>query len=249
MFEHKLFLTATPHNGHTRSFSGLLEILDPVRFTQTSELTDEEKNRIQQVLVRRLKSEINSLDKQHRPPKPFSAPSPRFPALFLTREERALSAAVEEFRKAVKSKIGFRAEVRATRGQFRHRNPVQAPAVLYFHVRRVLGQVLRGADAEFADSSAVKAAQRSLDEDLDDDRELESRAHHAAQTVGAWLKPFFPISGPKSDIDLALERLGLTRHGDQGADSECSTRNLTAFWKSSSSTCANGERETEEGAR
>ena len=30
-FEHKLFLTATPHNGHTRSFTGLLELLDPVR--------------------------------------------------------------------------------------------------------------------------------------------------------------------------------------------------------------------------
>jgi SNF2 family DNA or RNA helicase len=32
LFEHKLLLTATPHNGHTRSFSGLLEDLDPVRW-------------------------------------------------------------------------------------------------------------------------------------------------------------------------------------------------------------------------
>jgi len=30
-FEHKLFLTATPHNGYTQCFSGLLEQLDPVR--------------------------------------------------------------------------------------------------------------------------------------------------------------------------------------------------------------------------
>jgi hypothetical protein len=37
-FEHRLFLTATPHNGHTRCFSGLLEMLDPVRFTRTDEL-------------------------------------------------------------------------------------------------------------------------------------------------------------------------------------------------------------------
>ena len=28
-FEHRIFLSATPHNGHTRSFTGLLEILDP----------------------------------------------------------------------------------------------------------------------------------------------------------------------------------------------------------------------------
>ena len=32
-FEHRLFLTATPHNGHSNSFASLLEILDPQRFT------------------------------------------------------------------------------------------------------------------------------------------------------------------------------------------------------------------------
>ncbi len=31
-FEHKLFLSATPHNGHSNSFSALLEILDPQKF-------------------------------------------------------------------------------------------------------------------------------------------------------------------------------------------------------------------------
>jgi len=29
LFEHRLFLSATPHNGYTLSFSGILEILDP----------------------------------------------------------------------------------------------------------------------------------------------------------------------------------------------------------------------------
>ncbi|MGO8841594.1 MAG: SNF2-related protein, partial [Methyloceanibacter sp.] len=33
-FEHRLFLSATPHNGHSNSFSTLLEILDPQRFTR-----------------------------------------------------------------------------------------------------------------------------------------------------------------------------------------------------------------------
>ena len=32
-FEHKIFLTATPHNGYTHTFTGLLELLDPVRFS------------------------------------------------------------------------------------------------------------------------------------------------------------------------------------------------------------------------
>lgn len=32
-FEHRLFLSATPHNGHTNSFSARLKMLDPQRFT------------------------------------------------------------------------------------------------------------------------------------------------------------------------------------------------------------------------
>ncbi len=31
-FEHRLFLSATPHNGHPNSFAALLELLDPQRF-------------------------------------------------------------------------------------------------------------------------------------------------------------------------------------------------------------------------
>lgn len=59
-FEHRLFLTATPHNGHTRSFSGLLEALDPVRFTRKSELDPEDRTRVVETVIRRLKSEINA---------------------------------------------------------------------------------------------------------------------------------------------------------------------------------------------
>jgi len=38
-FEHRLFLTATPHNGHSNSFSALLEMLDDQRFTRGVETT------------------------------------------------------------------------------------------------------------------------------------------------------------------------------------------------------------------
>lgn len=56
-FEHRVFLSATPHNGHTRSFTGLLEILDPVRFSQTDELRPAERERVQQVVIRSYESE------------------------------------------------------------------------------------------------------------------------------------------------------------------------------------------------
>ena len=41
-FEHRLFLTATPHNGYTLSFTGLLELLDPIRFQQKTVLEEED---------------------------------------------------------------------------------------------------------------------------------------------------------------------------------------------------------------
>ena len=54
-FEHRLFLSATPHNGHSNSFSTLLELLDPYRFTRGVKVR---KAAVDQVMVRRLKEDI-----------------------------------------------------------------------------------------------------------------------------------------------------------------------------------------------
>ncbi len=58
-FEHRLFLSATPHNGHSNSFSALLEILDPQRFCRGVPVR---KGQLDEVLVRRLKSDIRALE-------------------------------------------------------------------------------------------------------------------------------------------------------------------------------------------
>jgi superfamily II DNA/RNA helicase len=54
-FEHRLFLSATPHNGHSNSFSRLLEMLDPQRFTRGVKVKPSE---LEPVMVRRLKSDL-----------------------------------------------------------------------------------------------------------------------------------------------------------------------------------------------
>ena len=54
-FQHRLFLTATPHNGYTESFTSLLELLDDQRFARNI-LPDEKQ--LSQVMVRRLKSDL-----------------------------------------------------------------------------------------------------------------------------------------------------------------------------------------------
>src|SRR6266511_2565417 len=90
-FEHKLFLTATPHNGYPESFSALLELLDNQRFARS---TPPDRKQLNAVMVRRMKSEL--------PPKWDG--SPRFPTRVLdpievpyTEEELATHAALQQY--------------------------------------------------------------------------------------------------------------------------------------------------------
>ena len=55
-FEHRLFLSATPHNGHSNSFSTLLELLDPYRFTRGVPVRG--KSVLEDVMVRRIKEDV-----------------------------------------------------------------------------------------------------------------------------------------------------------------------------------------------
>jgi hypothetical protein len=57
-FEHRIFLSATPHNGHSNSFSALLEILDPQRFCRGVKPSPKLRN---EVMVRRLKEDLREV--------------------------------------------------------------------------------------------------------------------------------------------------------------------------------------------
>jgi ERCC4-related helicase len=59
-FEHKLFLSATPHNGHSNSFAALLEILDPQRFCRGVPVRSQKL--LDAVMVRRLKQDLRELN-------------------------------------------------------------------------------------------------------------------------------------------------------------------------------------------
>ena len=57
-FEHRIFLSATPHNGHSNSFSALLEILDPQRFLRGDPVRRADR---EAVMVRRLKEDLRRI--------------------------------------------------------------------------------------------------------------------------------------------------------------------------------------------
>ena len=64
-FDNRLFLSATPHNGHSNSFSALLEILDPVRFTRGVPVSGKEA--LAPIMVRRLKRDLRQLGVENFP--------------------------------------------------------------------------------------------------------------------------------------------------------------------------------------
>jgi SNF2 family DNA or RNA helicase len=97
-FEHRLFLSAAPHNGHSNSFTALLELLDPQRFCRGVKVV---KRNLDDVMVRRLKDDLREIvggfPKRHVSQMdienlPADAPELRLPALLdqyrVLREER-----------------------------------------------------------------------------------------------------------------------------------------------------------------
>ncbi|WP_415854888.1 DISARM system SNF2-like helicase DrmD [Sinomonas sp. G460-2] len=53
--EHRMFLSATPHNGHPESFTALMEMIDPRRFARGANL---DSRALKDVTVRRLKADL-----------------------------------------------------------------------------------------------------------------------------------------------------------------------------------------------
>lgn len=56
--EHRLFLSATPHNGYTESFTALLEMIDPQRFVRGTAF---DEKALREVAVRRLKRDLKDV--------------------------------------------------------------------------------------------------------------------------------------------------------------------------------------------
>jgi superfamily II DNA or RNA helicase len=216
-FEHRLFLTATPHNGHTRCFSGLLELLDPVRFTQTPEFTTDEKARVEDVLVRRLKREINAMDDAAGLPARFSERFLQPVTLRLANGETALSAAFDKFRRAVRRLTADRSRGDQLAGSFAveilNKRLLSCP---YTFAESWWRFATGFKDPEQLNSDAdVRAARRASEEDLDDDQEREGRVAHAAVTVGSWMRPLRErLEQEVAALDAAVRALGLIQVND-----------------------------------
>jgi superfamily II DNA or RNA helicase len=180
-FEHRLFLSATPHNGHSNSFSALLEILDPQRFCRGVPVG---KKMLEEVMVRRLKEDIREIE----------GGFPRrvvqqidIDGLSADAAELRLSALLDEYRRLREDRLeGETKRKRATAGllitnlQQRLLSSIEAFArTLRVHRRTVLRQWEEPAPATTAPHSAQLDLLASAVGSDDD------RAHLAEEELGA----------------------------------------------------------------
>lgn len=206
-FEHRLFLTATPHNGFTVSFSGLLELLDPVRFQQKAELTASDHQQIRAVMVRRLKSELNA--RSSRPL--FAKRHVRALDITLTPEEKALFAALKAYRDQADAVIGSNSlEKQMNRFLFSLLTKRLLSSTYAF--ARTWWAHVDGFEMEGGDLATTRAAVERAEAMVDDDEERSARELDVARQSAAWLRLYKDKLWPQiSKVSEAVIGVGWTR--------------------------------------
>ena len=170
-FQHRLFLTATPHNGYTESFTSLLELLDDQRFSRNI-LPDEKQ--LNQVMIRRLKTDL--VDKDGKP----LYPKRKLLALPIefTSEERAVFKTLETYcrsRERTSQERGLSGTqfVNTILKKRLFSSPAAFATTLDKHYRTLTTQPTDTAPSVVEERILRKAIQRT-EEEYADDAEVES---------------------------------------------------------------------------
>ncbi len=183
--EHRLFLSATPHNGYPNSFSALLELLDPQRFARG---VPPDREQLAAVMVRRLKSEIVNPDGSRRFPRRDVEPI----EVTYPEEEQAAHADLAAYAGSRSGRAAVRGEGARTAAEFvllllkkrLFSSPLAFAHTLEQHQRTLAKR------AGFADCSpSVQALLRhreQLDIDLADDRELDEAEREALEVASGF---------------------------------------------------------------
>lgn len=209
--EHRLFLSATPHNGFTASFSGLLEILDPVRFRQTGELTETERKHLDLVMVRRLKSELNERATELGEVTPFTSRDVAGVPFDWTPEEQRLAAALREYRRAgsaLLAKLGRREQLV---GRFVFSLLTKRLLSCPYALARTWWRHIEGYATAVTFDQAAAAATRAELQTADDDEKARREEDLVRQGAG-WLRHHeAELTAAREEVSAALIALGWGR--------------------------------------
>lgn len=212
LFEHRVFLSATPHNGKTVCFTGLLELLDPVRFQMSVDMDQQSHNSLGEVRIRRLKEDVN----KHYLQAPFAdmLPPVELP-LELSKQEAGLYRALRIYRNKAQDLFDETASPTqrwVTRFVFSilTKRLLSCPYAFARTWWRHIGEDLDEEEETLFDLARISS--EKAEEELKSDDEKSRAEEDAARHGGAWLR------SEKADLrDLQqmvieqLERLGYDR--------------------------------------
>ena len=186
-FQHRLFLTATPHNGYTESFTSLLELLDDQRFARNI-LPDQKQ--LSQVMIRRLKSDLVDAEGQ---PLYAQRKLKTLPAAYTARE-RAIHAKLDEYcqsRELSAEKIGNAFGTTFVNQLLKKRlfsSPAAFASTLEKHIVSLTNGSQRSDKNVMADRILRKAILRA-DEDYANDQEVENAQSEAVEEASRRAQP------------------------------------------------------------
>ena len=186
-FQHHLFLTATPHNGYTESFTSLLELLDDQRFARN--IMPDEKQ-LAQVMIRRLKSEITDKDGQL-----IYAPR-KLEALGVdyTAKEREIHHKLQSFcasREVADAELGGVTGVSFINQLLKKRlfsSPAAFASTLAKHIATLESGAVRKDRGGLSDRILLKAIQRA-EEDYANDADVETAQQEAVEEATRHSRP------------------------------------------------------------
>ncbi len=211
LFEHRIFASATPHNGKTICFTGLLELLDPVRFRITSEMEARDTDQLEAVRVRRLKDDIN---RQSLIPPFADQLDPVALPFKLTADETALYTALREYRTRGHSALGRVSPSERWVGQFMFSLLTKRLLSCPLAFARTWWRHLANSEVESRESlfDLARLAAQKADEPVSNDAELATLEEDAARHGRTWLRSQdAELDSAQNLVSSALERLGLGR--------------------------------------
>jgi superfamily II DNA or RNA helicase len=185
-FQHKLFLTATPHDGYTESFTALLELLDDQRFARNVLPSDPQLAR---VMVRRLKSDlVDANGKRIYPERRLEA----LPAEY-TEDERDARRQLDAYIKSRESvPDGGRAVDHFVHQLLRKRlssSPAAFAATLERHIATIEGRASSERSQKKFDDRILRRAIAKTDEDYADDAQRDAAEAEAIEEAAKHVRP------------------------------------------------------------
>lgn len=186
-FQHKLFLTATPHDGYTESFTALLELLDDQRFARNV-LPSE--SQLARVMVRRLKADLVDSDGNRIYPVRRLEPLP----VEYSEEERGARRLLMEY---VELREGAENGGGGVGVSFVHQllrkrlssSPAAFAATLERHIATIEGQASSQRSQRKFDDRILRRAIAKTEEDYADDAQRETAEAEAIEEAGKHVRP------------------------------------------------------------